>query len=168
MRTIAWYLVGSFLSHLSMILSVRNMETTFAWPLERQLVSWMKINIYIYYILYSYLPTINGHYQKQLAKDNVINHTFVMVLYIHHAMTCLVTVSGCCFQTKLYIRRIKYKIIQLNLLSVKYYSEFKLASLKTPNIRKLWSKIIALKIRIWYQIATIYMGLNQYNLICCV
>lgn len=110
-----------------------NMETTLAWPLEGQLVSWKHvyiINIYIYlhsspvdiYIyIQSYLPTINGQYQKQLSKDNVIKHTCV-VLYIYHAMTCLVTVSGCCFQTKLYIRRVKYKIIQLNLLSFKYYN----------------------------------------------
>lgn len=30
-------------------------------------------------MLYSGLPTINVHYQKQTAKDNVINHTCVLL-----------------------------------------------------------------------------------------
>lgn len=137
MWTIAWYPVGSSLSHLSMILSVRSSlkHGNYIGLAFGGATSFMKTCVYhkyihissfitcryIYIYIQSYLPTINGQYQKQLSKDNVIKHTCV-VLYIYHAMTCLVTVSGCCFQTKLYIRRVKYKIIQLNLLSFKYYN----------------------------------------------
>ena len=108
MRTIAWYPVGSFLSHLSMILSVRNMESTFAWPLERQLVSWMKINMYIY-IYHKYFVLLFTNYKWIWSKktQKIMWLTIHVLCFIYHAMTCLVTVSGCCFQTKLYIRRIK-------------------------------------------------------------